>query len=257
MLSIIVTLSFVLFGSLFPLFLWITGSGKVGPQFHRLTLGLASFTGGAGVVSFWLMDVDFHVKLSAVVWLVSLLAITWFYWGRERIRPWVVSLPSFLGIVVYLQMLETLIISYSVLQSTSLLGGLVLCGSIFSMILGHRYLNVVNLPIDLLKRSVGWLTILLTLRAMWNIPYLFLGEIDSNGQLISILEFVQSFTGFFLGVALFFGVIVPLVMCLFILRTVAIGSTQSATGLLYVLVILVVMGDLLFKYYALQFGVFF
>lgn len=256
MLSIILVLSLFLFGSLFPIFLWVTASGEIDPRFHRLILGLATLVGGMGTVLFWLMNGLFHVKLSAAVWFISLLAVTWFYWNRPRVHPWVVTIPPFLGVVVVGRMITTLSATDLTFQGVSILGGLILGGSIFSMILGHRYLNVVNLSIGLLRRAVRWLLVLLVVRFLWDMCHLFVGKVDSGGNLLSILEFVGTINGFFLGAALFSGTILPLILCLFTLHTVKIHSTQSATGLLYVVVILVVMGDLLYKYYALQFGVF-
>jgi hypothetical protein len=55
-------------------------------------------------------------------------------------------------------------------------------------------------------------------------------------------------------VAFFMGNLVPIVLNVFIWRTLKLQATQSATGLLYVSVVAVLFGDLLFKYYLLQFG---
>jgi protein NrfD len=62
--------------------------------------------------------------------------------------------------------------------------------------------------------------------------------------------------GIFLWCGIFFGTLLPLVLSYLALRTVAIHSTQSATGLLYVLVISVFMGDLFYKFYSIQYALF-
>ncbi|MEE9167990.1 MAG: hypothetical protein V3U24_11100 [Candidatus Neomarinimicrobiota bacterium] len=256
MLGIISTLTFFLFGSLFPVFLWVTATGKMDPGFHRFILGLASLVGGMGVVFFGLMDAGFVVKMSAAVWLVSLLSVAWFYWNRERIQAWVVTIPSLIGVVLVMETITALTGSDFLFKGVSILGGLILSGSVFSMLLGHWYLNVVDLPIRLLKRSVFLLLTLLTARLLWDISHLLIGTVDAGGVLLTILEFIETFNGFFLGIALLFGTALPIVLCLLTLRVVKIHSTQSATGLLYVVVISILMGDLIYKYYALQFGIF-
>ena len=62
------------------------------------------------------------------------------------------------------------------------------------------------------------------------------------------------FEGFLLAVAFFMGNLVPIILNYFIWQTLKLQATQSATGLLYVSVVSILFGDLLFKYYLLQFG---
>ena len=46
----------------------------------------------------------------------------------------------------------------------------------------------------------------------------------------------------------------PITLNFFIWRTLNLQATQSATGLLYVSIVSILFGDLLFKYYLLQYG---
>ena len=57
-----------------------------------------------------------------------------------------------------------------------------------------------------------------------------------------------------LGVGLFFGVVFPLILTYMVYETVKVKSTQSATGILYVVVTSVLMGELAYKYYLLEYG---
>ena len=123
------------------------------------------------------------------------------------------------------------------------------------MILGHWYLNVIQLPIRLLRNSVILLWILLGIRAIWNCYGLLFFEVeDSYGIVQSLSSFLLTYEGFLLSIAIFFGVLVPFVLNGFIWRTIIIQSTQSATGLLYVSVVAVIFGDLFYKNYIFQFG---
>ena len=219
-----------------------------------MTLGLSCIIGGVGVVFVFLIPaiVPANVRIGEVVWLVSLLAVTGYYWNQESIKKWVITIPSIFGVIAFYRILSELISGDIELFMISLLGGFILCGALFSMILGHWYLNVVSLPISMLKSTVKFLILIVALRFIWDMGYIFMGEVGYNGLPVSMTQFLQSFDGFFLIFALFFGTLLPLILGILTLKTIAIKSTQSATGLLYVIVISVVMADLFYKYYLVQ-----
>ena len=219
-----------------------------------MTLGLSCIIGGVGVVFVFLIPaiVPANVRIGEVVWLVSLLVVTGYYWNQESIKKWVITIPSIFGVIAFYRILSELISGDIELFMISLLGGFILCGALFSMILGHWYLNVVSLPISMLKSTVKFLILIVALRFIWDMGYIFMGEVAYNGLPVSMTQFLQTFDGFFLIFALFFGTLLPLILGILTLKTIAIKSTQSATGLLYVIVISVVMADLFYKYYLVQ-----
>lgn len=254
MISLVSALTLTAFASIYPLFLWMVSSHGVSRGFHRFSLGLASVTGAMATLLLWTIDMPIHVRLSAVVWQVSLLAVTWFFWNQSKILAWVVSIPSILGVIVYGELINEVVGLNLSWWGASVVAGFVLCGAVFSMVLGHWYLNVADLPIALFRRSVRWLVLALVVRGGWDAYSIATSHVQLEGQVIAMAGFIQSFNGFFLFFALLFGTILPLGVCLLALRTIAIRSTQSATGLLYIVVISVIMGDLFYKYYALQYG---
>lgn len=256
MLTILVAVTFVLFGVLYPLFLWMTASAKVASGIHRFTLAMSSLLGSMGIVFLWRLELEQSVRMLVVIWLISLMTVTWFYWKRKSAQPWVVSIPSLLGVVVFGLVLNNLIGASAGVFTVSILGGLIVTSSVFSMVLGHWYLNMAEMPIYLIRRSVQLLVLLLGVRTVWDSASFLTVQIETDGLFLSLFQFLQSFDGFFLVMGLFFGTFVPVVLCLLTLRTIAIHSTQSATGLLYVIVLSVVMGDLFYKYYLLQFGLY-
>jgi len=222
-----------------------------------MTLGLSCIIGGVGVVFVFLIPaiVPANVRIGEVVWLVSLLVVTGYYWNQESIKKWVITIPSIFGVIAFYRILSELISGDIELFMISLLGGFILCGALFSMILGHWYLNVVSLPISMLRSTVKFLILIVALRFIWDMGYIFMGEVSTirAGSLpVSMTQFLQTFDGFFLIFALFFGTLLPLILGILTLKTIAIKSTQSATGLLYVIVISVVMADLFYKYYLVQ-----
>ena len=254
LLTTISVLTFTLFGALYPLFIWTVKMNQLNRGFHRMTLGLSCIIGGVGVVFVFLISatVPANVRIGEVVWLVSLLAVTGYYWNQESIKKWVITIPSIFGVIAFYRILSELISGDIELFMISLLGGFILCGALFSMILGHWYLNVVSLPISMLKSTVKFLIFIVALRFIWDLEFIVMGEIQYNGVSVSMIKFLQTFDGFFLIFALFFGTLLPLILGILTLKTIAIKSTQSATGLLYVIVISVVMADLFYKYYLVQ-----
>ena len=78
--------------------------------------------------------------------------------------------------------------------------------------------------------------------------------VDPYGISYGLWAFTFEFEGFLLAIAIFMGNIAPLILNLFIWKTLKLQATQSATGLIYVSVISILFGDLLFKYYLLKFG---
>jgi len=192
-----------------------------------------------------------------VIWIVIQLFVTAIYWNSKRINNFATSIPSILGIS-FLVIMNVALIPYNINiinHFIIVIGHTVLAAGFFAMILGHWYLNVIQLPIRLLRNSVVLLWILLGIRAIWNCYGLLIFEVeDSYGIVQSLGSFLWTYEGFLLSVAIFFGVLVPFVLNGFIWRTILIQSTQSATGLLYVLVVAVIFGDLFYRNYTFQFG---
>ena len=87
----------------------------------------------------------------------------------------------------------------------------------FSMILGHWYLNVIQLPINLLKNSIIVLSVLLVIRLFWNVYALLSFEVvDNYGISLSLINFLWTFDGFLLSAAIFFGLLIPIILNIFI-----------------------------------------
>ena len=54
---------------------------------------------------------------------------------------------------------------------------------------------------------------------------------------------------------IFFGALFPLFSLYFVLGTLKLKNTQAATGILYVTLCSVLLGDLTYKYYLIKFGI--
>jgi protein NrfD len=117
-----------------------------------------------------------------------------------------------------------------------------------AMVLGHWYLVVLDLPIAALRRLTVLLGAGLLLRAVAVALVLAgpagLGYVQARAVAVGL----WSPDGVFVWMRLLFGIVGPLSLLWFIWKTVEIRSTQSATGILYVQLFLVLAGELLAKY---------
>ena len=106
-----------------------------------------------------------------------------------------------------------------------------------------------------MRKTANALAFLLAIRLIWNlIQFKSLAVADQYGRTLTAYQYITTLDGFFLGVAVFFGLLVPLVLHYFIWRTLKLQATQSATGLLYISVLAIMAGDLCYKYVLFQEG---
>ena len=254
----ILAITFLGFGAIYPLLLWLSPHKLINSGFYRFNQGMVSIVISIGITFIYLSLSHYNNFYLGVFWLFMQLFVTAIYWNKDNINNIVISIPPIIG-VTYLMLImsqiftvDLSIINYIIIFNSYSIIALVF----FSMILGHWYLNVIQLPINLLQNSIILFSILLALRLLWNVYALISFEvIDNYGIVLSLISFLWTFEGFLLSIAIFFGVVIPILLNVFIWNTLQIQSTQSATGLIYVSVISVLFGDLFYKYYAFRFGI--
>ena len=123
-----------------------------------------------------------------------------------------------------------------------------------AMILGHWYLVILDLPISALRRLTVMLIVGLLLRSLV-VAAVLLGPAHVGLEGLELVAHgLWSPDGVFIWMRLLFGITGPLSLLWFIWKTVEIRSTQSATGILYVQLFLVMSGELLAKYLRVEAG---
>ncbi|HKY31305.1 MAG TPA: hypothetical protein VJV23_02130 [Candidatus Polarisedimenticolia bacterium] len=138
----------------------------------------------------------------------------------------------------------------------ALTSGLTTGATLIAMVLGHSYLNVPGLSIAHLVRLTVALLAALGARAAvvaasvwWSRPMLApLAALLADPQAAAPEGSPDPFVLVFLLVHLLFGLAAPAAFGVMAWRTARIGSTQSATGILYVGLIVVIMGELAGRY---------
>ena len=132
--------------------------------------------------------------------------------------------------------------------ATDLTSVMLLGAAASAMILGHYYLVILDLPIAALRRLTVLLISGLVLRSVVVAVALAKGDAGAYQDLSAVAAGLWSPDGVFVWMRLLFGLAGPLSLIWFIWKTVEIRSTQSATGILYVQLFLVLSGELLAKY---------
>ena len=190
-----------------------------------------------------------HPALLACVGLsllsMVLLNRAWHFGWRRATGPLTAAALAAGGVGILLAAPAS---SRGLVVATDLTSALLLGAAGAAMILGHWYLVVLDLPISALRRLTVLLIVALALRT------LVLG-IALAGPVHAGLEDARQIAagawspdGVFVWMRLLFGIAGPVSLLWFIWKTVEIRSTQSATGILYVQLFLVLSGELLAKY---------
>jgi hypothetical protein len=229
---------------------------RAGDRFFRLCAGASAtmltaalwlsyrrhgFAGGPGapggeaypwVVAFALLSLG----------LVVVFNRAWrFDWKAARFPALAGALASGLGAMLLLA--PTPLVAAADLSSALLLGA-----AAAAMILGHYYLVVLDLPIAALRRLTVLLVVAVFLRVL-TVGLVLVGPVHAGYEEARLVATgLWSADGVFVWMRVLFGLAGPISLLWFVWKTVEIRSTQSATGILYVHLFLVLAGELLAKY---------
>jgi hypothetical protein len=132
----------------------------------------------------------------------------------------------------------------SFLSSAALLGG-----TCTAMILGHWYLVIPSMQVSHLQAIVKWHMASMVVRIVVVSAAIFLAIATwQPGLGPSFRHYIMSFDGIFFWQRVLFGLAGPAILSYLTWQTAKIRSTQSATGILYVDLFTVVVGEILAKY---------
>jgi hypothetical protein len=130
------------------------------------------------------------------------------------------------------------------------LGALFFGAVVWAMNLGHWYLVSSSLPFGLLVRATEAFAALAVFRAAYAVVALGVvarGSTGEAGEALAILLDPMR-DGFFFWSRVLWGLVAPLVLAPFVVKTARMKSNQAATGLLYVGLVFVLVGELLASY---------
>ena len=134
---------------------------------------------------------------------------------------------------------------------TQIVSGLVMGSALLAMMLGHSYLTERSMGIGPLKRLTYLFAIVFSIRILISVTGLvvalsLLGDLEFKHQLYRY--------AFMVCVRCFAGLVLPAALGYMVIQTVQLRSTQSATGILYIVTVMVLIGELVGQYLLMSVG---
>ena len=255
MIATIAAVSLVSFGACYPVLHLLVREARIAPNFYRFNAVMALLCISGGCYFLWNSPARLHAPFLLAAWpLATLLAAGW-VWHRPHHAAYVLPLPSLIGFPLLASTLWQVVGGDLLATSMGILAAFVLSMTVFATALGHWYFDGYRLSLRYFYRAVYVLWSLLVLRVLSDFGVLLSDSVVRHGERVRLIELLGSLDGIYLLIGLVLAAVFPLVTMPFVKKTLDAGSNTSATGLLYVALIGVLMGDLGFKYWLVQHGV--
>lgn len=255
MVATIAALSLLGFGACYPVLHLVVRGARIAANFYRFNAVMAFLCIAGGCYILWNSPARVHADHWLAAWpLAALMAAGW-AWHRPHHAAIVLPLPSLLGLPMLASTLWQVAGGDLLATAMAVLGCLVLSMTVFATSLGHWYFDGYRLSLRYFYRAVYILWALLAVRVLGDFGVLFSDTVLRYGEPVRLIEFAGHIDGIYLLIGLVLASVFPLLAMPFVKKTLDAGSNTSATGLLYVALIGVLMGDLGFKYMLVQHGV--
>ena len=217
--------------------------------FHRLPVGFLRFcTSSSALLSaFAAMPSSYSTRVRLAWAALSLVAAVWYLTmaarGESR-KPLALLAAAAAVLVLVLTAGSGATTPEWVAVLGSLSSALLLGAVAVTMVLGHWYLVDTSLSIAPLRAGALWVSLAVAARWAAVVAALSFGGWEIL-RISRAADVIFSTNGLFFLFRSLMGLGAPLLLAGLIWQTVKIRSTQSATGLLYVLLILVLFGELI------------
>ncbi|MHB8482448.1 MAG: hypothetical protein ACYDBV_06905 [Nitrospiria bacterium] len=215
------------------------------------------------MLSLFFFSFNHSLSVSDGTWILVFFALYIFFlvihlltlWsGGEKFRKWALWLAGITGL--FGLVVTGVGYSHHMSQSSFIyLLPLNFCVSAFlmgsglvGMNLGHCYLTNIHLPISPYKK----MSLLFLFFLLFQAILTALGLVQFNDpHLIKKAVFLENMEGLFLWIRILVGFLGPLILIFMIIHTVKIRSTQSATGLMYIAMMMVISGEFFSRFFLL------
>lgn len=239
------------------LLLMLTVSPKVQKNFFRFCAWLAGALIGLTLPFRYqprfFEPTTFAMTVLCLVTLTAYLAALWsgrLGWARNFLLVSAMTAILTTGLdMEALKRLTGFAAAPPLLYTSFFLSSLLLGSSMMAMLIGHWYVMDTAMSIEHLKKLSTFFTTAAAVRvllAVGALTYYWTQGSYSQDAVMRLMDPMAD--GLIFWFRMVIGLLGPLVLALFVGRTVNMRSTLSATGLLYVAVIFVLFGELLSKY---------
>jgi hypothetical protein len=227
-----------------------------GRRFHRLMGFMASLLLASGLAG--------GALRGAAGWSAVVASVAWVLMTQWAPVSWIrpslalltaAGVTAVLGGTAYEPRLPVVTAASWAPAANALAAGLLLGSVAMGMLVGHWYLNVPGLDIRHFRRMTRFLALCLALRILVGLASIATATPIAAAGEVSAWRAAGIREAFFFWQRVEIGLAAPAVLAFMADRTVRIHSTQSATGLLYVTVVFVLIGEMISRFIYVAVGI--
>ena len=223
-------------------FFWLLGTGMavffpflsvrhIGKTFHQWNHVFVAVSLGLG---FWLLKLPPYWGFIVMAFLFN----SAFFVGPPALRKVGSVFEVFFLLLLVMGFAFEMLGSPTMVQLNQITTALLLGATAMALIVGHWYLVAPGISFGFLKKYTWAVVVTLILRA------LFLSVLTWESSHVLGGEMVTYLTDVFYLMRMLFGIVMPLVFAFMALNALKYKNNQAATGILYVALIMVIMGEL-------------
>ncbi len=215
----------------------------------------------AGVISvllFWISGINLSLQLSGLVYLSVIIVVVFYYWNPPLPLGNLFIASLIFGFIVFVRAIREIVqltpLWHGVLMGVISTG--IITSTTFLFVLILRNKNKKNIELSIVPILLKGLIILIGLRTVWDIFILFSVKIgDQNNIFMSVYQFfIQNDIVYFLSIIVI-GLIFPLILISVWMKLLKKSSKKTILMFSIILLTAVWLGEFLYKYFLLQYGI--
>ena len=224
----------------------------------QLNYVLHLLAGSISVLLLWIYGVNYPLQLSGIVYLIVIIVVVLYYW-KSPIPKWnLFSASVIFGFIVFYRSFNEMV------EITPLwpgiFTGLISVGTVsivmFLIVLSLHRSTQENILSDFIRSLFKYFIILIGIRIAWDLIVLFNISVETrNGELMSALRFFLIVDSVKLILMILFGLIIPVLFYFLFSKRLSVPGLKYRFLIISALVISILVGDFLYKYFLLQYGI--
>jgi len=227
-------------------------------RFLRLNYILHLLAGAFAVLLLWIYRVNYPLQLSGVVYLLVIFVVVLYYW-KSPIPQWNLFTASVIfGFIVFYRSFNEIVEITPIWPGlfTGLISVWTISIVIFLVVLSLQRLAQERALGDLTSSLSKYFIVLISIRIAWDIVILFNLSVETQyGEIISALKFFWQADSLKLILMTLFGLIIPALFYFIFRKRLGMPDSKYRFWILLFLFISTLVGDFLFKYFLLQYGI--
>ena len=227
-------------------------------SFLQLNYILHLLFGTTAVFLMWIYRVNYPLQLSGIVYLVVIFVVVLYYW-KSPIPQWnLFSTSVVFGLIVFYRSINE-IVEITPLWP-GIFTGILSAGTVSIVILLmvsslHRSIRKIALN-DFINPLFKVLLLFIGIRIAWDLVVLFNISVETrNGELMSALKFFLQVDSLKLILLILFGLLIPILFYFLFKKRLSTFDSKYRFWIFCVLLISILFGEFLFKYFLLQYGI--